>query len=253
MSKFTFWKRPDGQPESPSEPLEYYTRASGRSSLSRRSRTPAAPPGSLRRKRRFLCLHGRGTSADFMDFQLGSLKSISRDDMEFHFINGPNQTEPFDDPFIIENFASHGFYSWTDPSENAQVAVYEVIKKASLLAPLDGIIGFSQGAALATYMTALSEKGDLPKLWNMVVLLCGVDPPQEWFANGILPTGKILTPSVHVHGLADPYLSRSKLLADMYERPVVLSHDQGHQVPFKLPFNQSMKEAIIQAIPSARP
>ncbi|KAK5055283.1 hypothetical protein LTR84_013033 [Exophiala bonariae] len=97
---------------------------------------------------RFLCLHGRGTNSDIFESQLAALFSRLSPEHSFDFIDAPYHcsaapgiSKIYDGPYL----AWHSRY---DPVHIAEIHEYidSVINEDG---PYDGVIGFSQGAALA--------------------------------------------------------------------------------------------------------
>ncbi|ROW07962.1 hypothetical protein VMCG_03410 [Cytospora schulzeri] len=114
---------------------------------------------------RFLCLHGIGTSTAVLTHndQTASLRLRLGDSHEFEFIEGPFVWPPARG--IEEAFGKQeACYSYFD---NTIASIHQaVLDLAEFLdsdeGPYDGIIGFSQGGALATTLIAAEERGLLP-------------------------------------------------------------------------------------------
>ncbi|KAF2203123.1 EF-hand calcium-binding domain protein [Delitschia confertaspora ATCC 74209] len=119
---------------------------------------------------RFLCLHGRGTNADIFESQLSPLISQLSPDHSFDFIDAqfegpaaPGITGVFPGPYFV-------WHKEHSPQSVEKVHDYldTVIDEDG---PYDGIIGFSEGAALAaSYLlskeyraTALGDISDCPE------------------------------------------------------------------------------------------
>ena len=101
--------------------------------------------------------------------------------------------------------------------------------------PFDGVLGFSQGAGLASLLVALHEKAhaDAP-LSLRFAILCGGFP----FRAANLPEYAALlkdlrTPSFHTIGAKDELVkpATSRLLKGCFAEPQVLEHPGGHVVP----------------------
>lgn len=97
--------------------------------------------------------------------------------------------------------------------------------------PFDGVIGFSQGANMATMLAGICEN-ERPGLLKFVICVCGVDsgwgeqlPTLLGFQNG----RKLTTPSLHIHGQQDGYLKLSERLAGLYDTPRVHKHTGDHR------------------------
>lgn len=136
---------------------------------------------------RFLCLHGRGTNSDILEFQLGK-PCLSQDEHQTSWRNGhdkltaiglaplisqlsPEHTFDYVDA-QVEGTAAPGiggvfpgpYFIWHkdyDPSsvEKVHQHLQSVLKEDG---PYDGIIGFSEGAALAaSYLLAQEYRASL--------------------------------------------------------------------------------------------
>eukprot|EP00128_Syssomonas_multiformis_P002207 Colp12_sorted_trinity150504_noHs@28002 len=95
--------------------------------------------------------------------------------------------------------------------------------------PFDGVLGFSQGAALASMLAARHHlSGDT--LFRFIVVVAGFIPDMSPHFNSDI---KIKTPSLHVYGTGDQVIvpSRSQTLAQFFENPVEVQHEGGHFVP----------------------
>ncbi|KAF8320347.1 hypothetical protein DL93DRAFT_2073927 [Clavulina sp. PMI_390] len=106
--------------------------------------------------------------------------------------------------------------------------------------PFDGVLGFSQGAAMAALLVALLERpDDLPSAKiNHPPMRFGV------FVSGFKPLDlsisrifekPITTPTVHALGKTDVIVSikRSQTLIDACQAPRVEWHEGGHHIPSK--------------------
>jgi predicted esterase len=94
-----------------------------------------------------------------------------------------------------------------------------------------GVIGFSQGAMLATLVSALSARGDLPKL-RFAVLIAGRVPRALAFSP--LLAERVRVPSLHVWGKRDSFSATlSPELVDRFEAKSghALIWPGGHQLP----------------------
>jgi pimeloyl-ACP methyl ester carboxylesterase len=98
---------------------------------------------------------------------------------------------------------------------------------------VDGIFGFSQGAALAGLLAALRESPRAPRGldFGFAIMVGGFTSflPQH---AGLFPR-PLTIPSVHVIGRSDGIVPRadSLKLASRFTDPLVLEHDGGHVIP----------------------
>ncbi|XP_059913747.1 esterase OVCA2 isoform X2 [Gadus macrocephalus] len=115
------------------------------------------------------------------------------------------------------------------------------------LGPFDGVLGFSQGAALVAVLCALQERDpDPPLRVRFAVLVAGFRsaceghrgfygaplgvPPLGVPPLGVPPLG---VPSLHVFGLDDRVIpdAMSRELLPLFREPAVMEHPGGHFVP----------------------
>lgn len=114
-----------------------------------------------------------------------------------------------------------------------QEALAAVARALSSLGPFDGILGFSQGAALAALVCALGQAGD-PRfpLPRFIILVSGFCPRGLVLKEPILKSPLSL-PSLHVFGETDRVIpaQESVQLASRFPGAVTLTHSGGHFIP----------------------
>eukprot|EP00918_Siedleckia_nematoides_P075517 GHVU01165291.1.p1 GENE.GHVU01165291.1~~GHVU01165291.1.p1 ORF type:complete len:238 (+),score=43.17 GHVU01165291.1:930-1643(+) len=103
------------------------------------------------------------------------------------------------------------------------------------LAPVHGVLGFSQGAVLASVIAALAEQGD-PRFAHIgfVILVCGFSPRDRRFAALFDPLEKqpLSLPSLHLVGREDTLHAKGVEQARKYYRdPTLLEFSEGHRFP----------------------
>lgn len=93
-----------------------------------------------------------------------------------------------------------------------------------------GVLGFSQGAAVAAVLAALARAGDFPPL-RFVVLIAGFVPRSRDLAP--LFAEPIELPSLHVFGTKDPFAKHAPALAQRFAPGArqVLAWEGHHTVP----------------------
>ncbi|OJJ67663.1 hypothetical protein ASPBRDRAFT_78353 [Aspergillus brasiliensis CBS 101740] len=126
---------------------------------------------------RVLCLHGYGTSADALKYQLSGLLHSADPSWEFHMLSGEVECPPA--PGIETNFTGP-YYCWTrtfDPPsiEDAHGLIAEAIEDQG---PFDGALGFSQGAAtLASFLLEYAESNPEEPLPFRFAIFCSTTIP----------------------------------------------------------------------------
>lgn len=165
---------------------------------------------------RLLCLHGRGTNSDIFEAQLGKSIPVVRDwstkgisnltqnlaaplisrlpkHYEFDFVDAPVQVNPAPG---IGGLLQGPYLAWyrrhfTSCVAEAHEYLAEVIEETG---PYDGVVGFSQGAAVATSFM-LSHQHDHPDdalPFRFAIFLCGVLPVSPSLDQGVDSTPESL-------------------------------------------------------------
>jgi len=209
---------------------------------------------------RLLALHGWRTSGDILTYQTGALQAHLEAD--FSFPTAPHAAKGPPDSAVAEVYGplNMEYFEWflkekhVEPETDEEKAqrsneletsmnmLLNILKTAD--PPFDGILGFSQGANMATrlahYMEQQQQSQQQP-LFRFVILIGGVPPYdlENAAASSKSPLA-LATPSLHIHGLADPLLPYSQRLVGMYAQqqqqhqqkfPCVLQHEEGHNIP----------------------
>jgi predicted esterase len=96
--------------------------------------------------------------------------------------------------------------------------------------PAVGLLGFSQGAAVAASLAAASSRGQFPSL-DFVVLIAGFTPRAPEIAS--LFSEPVRVPSLHVWGEADPFARHAPALYQRFDPATreVLTWPGRHVVP----------------------
>ncbi|KAJ7291044.1 serine hydrolase FSH [Mycena rebaudengoi] len=215
--------------------------------------------------RTVLVLHGYSQNASIFSKRLGALRKQCGKHVDFVFVDGPLVLQPAD----LSGSAPQGtstaatldalgaseasdtdipraWWSWKPDRTEAiglpesLVTLRDVLKTRTF----DGVLGFSQGAAMAALLAALLER---PHLYPP--FLTDGKPPHPPFKFCISVSGFVLqdplatlvfhpnysTPTLHVIGKTDIIVveERSKKLIDLSANARVEEHDGGHFVPSK--------------------
>ncbi|XP_007904384.2 esterase OVCA2 isoform X1 [Callorhinchus milii] len=115
----------------------------------------------------------------------------------------------------------------------------ETVSKAMVeLGPFDGVIGFSQGAALVSMICTLKQKGDPRFYFDFAILIAGFKSRSKLHAD--FYKEPISLPSLHVFGDTDRVIAgeMSQELSTLFVDPVILTHPGGHFVPASAPQKQ---------------
>ncbi|TGO25151.1 hypothetical protein BPAE_0086g00160 [Botrytis paeoniae] len=122
---------------------------------------------------RFLCLHGIGTGKAILEAQLFMIRR-QLPGHEFVFFQGEMETSPAPG---VEMFFPGPYYSYfTVPSPNAVLAAIDRLEDfIDTQGPFDGILGFSQGAALAaSYILHNSTRQHPRDDFRCAVFFCAI-------------------------------------------------------------------------------
>jgi hypothetical protein len=179
----------------------------------------ACPPsaGQPPRPLRLLCLHGYHGTAAILRGQMGPLAAALPPDVELVYADAPALAEG------DFGWWHGGFRGWERSRDWA----------AGLLRSeprIDGIFGFSQGAALTGLLAALRDS-DPSLRFEFAIMVGGFTSTMPQHAG--LFRRKLAIPSVHVTGRADGIVPRrdSLLLADRFTDPLIIEHPGGHVIP----------------------
>ena len=96
---------------------------------------------------------------------------------------------------------------------------------------VDGVFGFSQGAALTGLLADLREDAASPVSFEFAIMAGGFTSTIPQHAG--LFRRKLTLPSVHVTGRSDRVVPMrdSLLLADRFADPLIIEHPGGHVIP----------------------
>jgi predicted esterase len=124
--------------------------------------------------------------------------------------------------------------------------------------PFDGIIGFSQGAAVAARLILLHQARDPlgPQPFKVAVFLCAAslfyaDSPEEYGEKmGGVAGNMVQIPTVHVIGTKDPHRPYSLDLTKLCERKTcrIIDRVMGHEIPRGREVSEATRDAIEWAV-----
>ncbi|KAJ2713657.1 Ovarian cancer-associated protein 2 [Coemansia spiralis] len=138
--------------------------------------------------------------------------------------------------------------------------------------PFDGIVGFSQGAAMTALFLGLLQNqnskwlsSSAPQLHNLLVerkaadlvwprfvlLFCGFNPFVQAIERLVSFDGKIPIPNFHMGGRKDtvtPMYRGRQLATSYFGKPTIEFHEGGHGIPTTGPFIQMYQDFIRNAM-----
>ncbi|CAJ1370822.1 unnamed protein product [Effrenium voratum] len=230
-------------------------------------------PAPMNRKIRVLALHGGGSNANIMQFQVMPLRRILGDQAEWVFLNG-GRTWKFDEgqqpPEIMKTLAAGmPFYGWYavetkdktdrpyqeklfDPEVDftyteVEAGVDRVLAYIKDEGPVDVLVGFSQGCIVSHLMAAvLRERGEaIP--WRLSIFFNGMRVRDRRYER-LFQTALEL-PSIMVFGRQDEFYNYGKASQmALYQEPLVLEHDEGHKFPSAGPRAKEIYEEVAKQV-----
>ena len=172
-----------------------------------------------------LALHGYHGSAQALQQQLAPLADALPRSVDLTFIDAPS--------------LARGDFGWWHEGFTGWEATRDWLADLTAGEHFDGVIGFSQGAALAGLLLAAQEAGGdgaagdnpLASGFGFGVMIGGFTSEEPRHA--ALFRRKLATPSLHVTGKADGIvpMRHSLRLAERFADPVIVKHGGGHVIP----------------------
>ena len=167
---------------------------------------------------RMLCLHGYHGTGAILRRQMAPLAAAIPSNVELVYVDAPSLSSG------DFGWWHDGFRGW----ERTRDWAVELLRTAPRI---DGIFGFSQGAALTGLLAALRDSRPSPIWFEFAIMVGGFTSTMPQHAR--LFRYKVTVPSVHVTGRADTIVPRrdSLLLADRFADPLIIEHPGGHVIP----------------------
>jgi predicted esterase len=167
---------------------------------------------------RVLCLHGYHGSGTILRRQMVPLAAAVSSNVEFVYVDALS--------------LSRGDFGWWHEGFNGWERTRDWAAELLAAEPrIDGIFGFSQGAALTGLLAALRDSRPASVEFEFAIMVGGFTSFEPQHAG--LFRHKLTVPSVHVTGRADRIVPTrdSLLLADRFADPLVIEHPGGHVIP----------------------
>ncbi|GAB4813758.1 hypothetical protein N2152v2_000804 [Parachlorella kessleri] len=154
-------------------------------------------------------------------------------------------------PADVAPYFEGPYYEWWNAhkDEAGEGWLYEGYEKTITLlqdvvrlhGPFDGVMGFSQGAAVASLLAGMQRSGRLLKdqpLLRFCVLFAGIKirskvrgDEGEVDCISEIYEGMRSCPSLHIIGARDPIKRMTNDLIASFDNPVVIDHVKGHVIP----------------------
>ncbi|CAL4099276.1 unnamed protein product, partial [Meganyctiphanes norvegica] len=203
-------------------------------------------------KLKILCLHGfRQNSAIFKD-RLGGFRRFTKNEAEFEFVTAPHKVEneegskeDVDERGWWFQRESNDHFRGAEPGKTSrgfEESVQTVEEHVASHGPYDGLLGFSQGAALVGMLCALQSQNNLRFKVNFAIMISGFK--SKCIEHEKMYQTKVEIQSLHVFGEQDKFISieMSESLVAMFDNPVVMRHSGGHHVPSSGPQKNFYKD-----------
>ena len=200
--------------------------------------TDANQPAALR----LLVLHGFRTNAEIAQVQLAPVLSAMGGQCVCEYAQAPHKATGPADPAIPAEFDLYEWWGeWQDDSDQGYLEAWQgphydgLQESISWLnryiaqhGPFDGIVGFSQGAAMAALLLSHQEVSDVNN-FKFGLMFSGVKMPgvDESIAEGIR------VPTLHVYDQSEEYLAEMEGLHRSFESSSTskIYHSEGHNIP----------------------
>ena len=207
----------------------FHCRGAAYSTVQHVSTSP--PPMSTGGKLRLLCLHGHRQSGNLFRAKLGGFRRAVRQLADLEFITAPHRVDGLEGE-------EEGYTWWRSTSEEVDKEMEQesirVISKAWKQGEYDGLLCFSQGAALGGLLSVLQHTNKLDFRFDFCILVSGFvsDKHREEFGN--LGGEQVEVASLHIMGEKDAIIeaARSEELATRFREAKVCLHPEGHYLPY---------------------
>ena len=192
---------------------------------------------------RILCLHGYQGSAQVLRQKLAPLAAGVGSQAELVFIDAPSRAVG---DYGWWHARADGEPAFGDPGADGPRRRYEgwqrtraaLIATFERLGPFDGVLGFSQGAALAGLLVGLRATGqrspdpERPLRFDFAIMIGGFVSNDPELARLYQRRESYALPSLHVFGRADGIVpvAQSRALAAHFVTPVCVEHAGGHVI-----------------------
>lgn len=215
-----------------------------------RSVRPHGPGERLK----ILVLHSFRQSGRRLASRLGKLQTALEDIAELVYIDAPHPYTPDDsernmlaDDFgAVPDFAHQRCWWHADDDHKVYAGWEDSIRTLDAHLPVDGVIGFSQGGAVAGLFAALRTD----KL-RFAICISGF-PSRADVHKMLTVPHSIDLPSLHVFGEQDVLMNRDRTLAlaDLFIEPQIISHAGGHFFPEMWP-TDTIRAFLLQFLEQA--
>jgi predicted esterase len=202
---------------------------------------------------KLVALHGMSMNGDVMRSRLATVQQASPA-LEIVVPDGPHvcPDETVERLYAVwkEPRLEPPYLRWFDASDDGRVyhgweATRDMLQTVLGAGPV-GLIGFSQGAILATALAALAARGEMPPI-QFAILIAGRPPRADVFQPYL--DRPIAIPSLHVWGESDALVGDGpRLLVDLFaaEQRQVVTWPGPHSIPKSGPASDAIVAFLAQ-------
>ncbi|ORY17863.1 serine hydrolase FSH [Clohesyomyces aquaticus] len=193
---------------------------------------------------RFLCLHGKGTTSMILETQFAAVRYQLGDGHSFEFVEGtvPESAAPELQSLSSRSEKYFGYFDESSPASCVK-ALNDLARYIEVRGPFDGVVAFSQGAALvSTLLVPESQQVATYTPFKLAIFFSGGIPAHpELLKSGVIKpltyedAGEVIQiPTAHIWGSSDQgeleWPSQLRLLCHKESREE-FRHNGGHQIP----------------------
>ncbi|RNA15578.1 leucine rich repeat [Brachionus plicatilis] len=197
------------------------------------------PESSLVQKK-ILFLHGLRQNSNKLKKRTSNLAKVLREcNVKVAYLDGTHPYRSGNGNNSDSVSAIESQRAWYQYDENNKVyigleeSIEYVLNYVKLHGPFIGIIGFSQGAVLASLLTKLN-----PNLFHFVIIISGFKPQDLKYGKFIFSTDCPFDfASMHIYGKNDRMITRdrSEDFSKCFKNPLLFEHPDGHFMPLSWP------------------
>ncbi|KAH6602705.1 hypothetical protein BASA61_000870 [Batrachochytrium salamandrivorans] len=205
--------------------------------------------GNGTRPIRIVCLHGFSSCATHMEFQMSGVRAALGDKVEFLYIDAPFQVEFSPLAQFYDN--SVRWYEWLPVAErtaaNMEKTIALISKRLGEIGPIDGILGFSQGAIITHLLDKLAMDGAIPRVWDFSILCSGIIPSADMIPSDYkhMYSERMSVPCIQMYS-SDELEGGDFRLDQLYsdDSMLLIEHSAGHDIPRDTRSAQHIADAI---------
>jgi len=241
-----------------------------------------AAPAPIDHNMQVLVLHGRQSNENLVNFQISALKREFGKEVDVKFLEADvvwvyrDGVDNHDaDPMSVTLSKGKDFKTWfthttddqrdrvdffkqQDPDvkvtyEGHEAAVDKVLNYVEKEGPVDVILAVFEGCLVVHLAIAKLLKEGKPIPWRMSIMFSPLAVRDDTLTE-MLTKEKVKHPTVMVFGKTDEYYYYQRTAAgrtppeDYYEDPVVMEHNDGHQLPATQPrAAEILARAVLEA------